>query len=1249
MKKILLILFVLSWNLFHAQTVIFSENMGVPSGTTAIASHIFENSAPIVFSGTADVRSTLPSTYTNASASGNVNFANTVGRFIVISGINTTNYSNIVLSFGHYKSSTASSNELKVEVSSDSVSWTQLTYTRPTGAGTSVWALVTASGSIPATSNLRLRFVQTSNVASFRIDDVRLVGDLPAGYPMITSSLNVSAPISSLFNYNITTSNPATSYSASGLPVGLTINTSSGIISGTPSMPGNYNVTITASNGTYTDTRILKLKITCITTISIQPTNGPPGTVITITPNNPTIFDLSSATALIGNQSTNVVSASSNLLKVQLTNNAISGNIIVTNGLCTSNGVPFIVNYKDTSSCEISGGTIVYSDIFISEVYDAETGQAGIVELYNPTSVPILLSNYTLKRFATVGLPTPSTTLNLTGTINSFSTLLLGVDSVCGILPAQSFSTGFNENDEIRLEKGGITLDVVYTPIDGPGYNMKRKNTASAPSTTFNNNDWFNDLNESCLEHDLGSYSPVIANAPIIEVEPFLNYTCEMNQVSLKVKAVESKPGGNPLAYQWFKLDSGSNSWIALTNNADYEGTTSDSLIVKNLNSKFGTQYYVQVRENTATCYRNSFVNYLNRNGMITKPILLSTLSNQNLCSGTTNLRLKILASGANFYRWYKNDTIIVGNATDSLIKLNIGFSDTGMYKVVALKSTTCADSSSAKISFLPPLAITSAPSSTNIVAGSNYSLSVTAPGATSYQWKRNGVAIPGATSSTLNINNAVIANDTGCYKVICYRTAPCADSIESACANLTESGSGPCPSIISQPKDTVKVCTNDSFRISVRGQDYLALQWYKNGIPISGATDSTYFVANALNADTGVYNVELVTLNSSSCPSLFSSNTIVQIATSPILTSSPQKSFLCEPDSHRLVVVGSNYDNVVWYKNNMLEPLLQGADVMVRNITESNDIYVAELKGKNGCPSVKSNPVRVIKRPPNKYAHLTPISLFDMTEQCIANDGFVYYTKDKEDQFLFGIRSSDTSVGFSPDIELLSSNISILPSSNNFNQGIIYGKRIFNVDLTKNKLKYSYDVRFLYDETDSSSIMDIFLKLKQIYGNQMLPYSKDLLAITSTLVPFTSNLLNNVLNFNTTISSINSIGRLNGISYIDINKLVANNGGGTFIMMYQLNQNSRIVENNSGNNTIGLCPNPASDFVSVKIPKMILPVDIAIMDIYGKILYESLLNRVSPNEDFKLDLNELASGNYIVKIQIQGSDVIYKKLVVQR
>lgn len=163
----------------HAQTVtVFSENMGTPSATTAIASNTFQNSG-ITYSGTADVRITTTSTgYTGASAGGNIFFTGTAGTNFVISGINTTNYSNMVLSFGHLKTTNASSNELTVEVSGDNGStWSPLTYSRPTGGGTSnVWALITATGTIPSVSSLMIRFTNTIT-GQFRLDDVKLVGN----------------------------------------------------------------------------------------------------------------------------------------------------------------------------------------------------------------------------------------------------------------------------------------------------------------------------------------------------------------------------------------------------------------------------------------------------------------------------------------------------------------------------------------------------------------------------------------------------------------------------------------------------------------------------------------------------------------------------------------------------------------------------------------------------------------------------------------------------------------------------------------------------------------------------------------------------------------------------------------------------------------------------------------------------------------------------------------------------------------
>lgn len=178
-KKLLVAVTVVLVGIFNAkaQVTIFSENMGTPGGTTSIGTNVFQNTSPITFFGTADVRNTTVSSgYTGASGGGNVFFNNTVGRNFEISGINTTGYTSLALTFGHHKSTTASNNELTVEVSSDGVTYSALTYSRATGSGTANWALIAPTGTIPSTSNLRIRFTQTSATPQFRIDDVVLTG-----------------------------------------------------------------------------------------------------------------------------------------------------------------------------------------------------------------------------------------------------------------------------------------------------------------------------------------------------------------------------------------------------------------------------------------------------------------------------------------------------------------------------------------------------------------------------------------------------------------------------------------------------------------------------------------------------------------------------------------------------------------------------------------------------------------------------------------------------------------------------------------------------------------------------------------------------------------------------------------------------------------------------------------------------------------------------------------------------------------
>lgn len=185
MKKFYSILSILLTSLLFAQTTIYSENFGNPTATTLLTAYSgYQNSSPIVYSGTADVRNSTPSEgYTGSSGNGCV-FLGAVtaisgnpAKTLIIEGINTTNYSAIAMTLGHYKSTNASSNELTIEVSADGTTWTPLNYTRPTGTGTSSWILISPTGTIPATSNLRIRLTNVidSNVG-IRVDDIKLTG-----------------------------------------------------------------------------------------------------------------------------------------------------------------------------------------------------------------------------------------------------------------------------------------------------------------------------------------------------------------------------------------------------------------------------------------------------------------------------------------------------------------------------------------------------------------------------------------------------------------------------------------------------------------------------------------------------------------------------------------------------------------------------------------------------------------------------------------------------------------------------------------------------------------------------------------------------------------------------------------------------------------------------------------------------------------------------------------------------------------
>jgi len=136
---------------------------------------------------------------------------------------------------------------------------------------------------------------------------------------------------------------------------------------------------------------------------------------------------------------------------------------------------------------------------------------------------------------------------------------------------------------------------------------------------------------------------------------------------------------------------------------------------------------------------------------------------------------------------------------------------------------------------------ISGQPTSSSVVAGGSASFSVTATGTPTptYQWRLNGTAIAGATSSSYSIAS-VQASHAGTYAVVVSNSA---GSVTSAGATLTVTGS---ISIVAQPESqTIAKNTTATLSVTAVGAG-LSYQWYSGqsgdvSTPISGATSAAY------------------------------------------------------------------------------------------------------------------------------------------------------------------------------------------------------------------------------------------------------------------------------------------------------------------------------------------------------------------------------------------------------------------------
>lgn len=327
------------------------------------------------------------------------------------------------------------------------------------------------------------------------------------------------------------------------------------------------------------------------------PAKAPTGTIVTL---NGSGFMLGAGTTAVkfnGVTATYTVVSDTKITAEVPSGNTTGSVSVVTNG-CQATATGFTLLETDCTST---------SDIYISELYDHVPGSYGVIELYNPSPTNTITFNgeYRLERAGDIGgTASENNKLTLIGSIGPESTYLVrtygsGVIG-CAIATDADMGEGINENDEFKLFKNNVLIDIARAP-DETGYTVIRKPNAVAPTTSYAKNDWTFNSTQSCSNLGFHYAEPITAPQVTITTQPADVMMCGNVATSTFTVAATNATGAS---YQWKTLDNSGN-WVNVSG-ASYSGGTTPTLTVTTSEALNNSQYYVVITTANCTAISNA-------------------------------------------------------------------------------------------------------------------------------------------------------------------------------------------------------------------------------------------------------------------------------------------------------------------------------------------------------------------------------------------------------------------------------------------------------------------------------------------------------------------------------------------------------------------------------------------------------------------------------------------------------------------
>jgi hypothetical protein len=295
--------------------------------------------------------------------------------------------------------------------------------------------------------------------------------------------------------------------------------------------------------------------------------------------------------------------------------------------------------------------------------------------------------------------------------------------------------------------------------------------------------------------------------------------------------------GSAPLSYQWRK------------DGRPIQNQTGKSLIITASSPEDAGLYDVTVSNPVGNVRSSTIrVDLIDPVEILAQPTSVIAIPGENPV-----FNVNATGGGTVTYQWFK-DGEPLANQTLSYLKLaSVKTTDQGRYSVVVSNPAGDAYSQVAKLTVLSPVLISKQPENVRAIAGAKTQFEVTVSEDSlpvSYQWRKNGTAIPDETDSAL-VLSGVSSTDQADYDVVITNAVGSVTSTTASLVIETKLSPPKLPSNL-----TVAQGSGTAIIVSPTGTGPFSFQWRKDGQPIQGATDDTLIIEFTSVSDVGSYDV---------------------------------------------------------------------------------------------------------------------------------------------------------------------------------------------------------------------------------------------------------------------------------------------------------------------------------------------------------------------------------------------------------